>query len=221
VTARRLAAIVGVVLLHLAAYLAVTRLNAGRPPSALWDPHLRLDDRIPYLPWTWIWYWSAYPYLTIVAALVLLRLPADGFGRAIRAYVWLTLLGAGIQLAIPVQAPWPAEPNPMQALMHDAAFTRPFASLPSMHVTYSVFTACLGIAAARSRALKAGHVAIAALITVSTLTLKEHYVLDAATGGALGLGGMLWWLGWLRTWLRTWPRRVRATASLRRGSYRP
>ncbi|MFQ5747674.1 MAG: phosphatase PAP2 family protein [Gemmatimonadota bacterium] len=214
-TARRLVAIVGVILLHLAAYLVVTRVNESRPPPALWDPSLPLDGSIPYLPWTWTWYWAAYPYLTIVAALVLLRLPADGFGRAIVAYVGLTLAGAAIQVLFPVRAPWPTAPGPMQALMHEAAFTRPFASLPSMHVAYSVFTASLGVAAARTRVLKVGHVAVAALITASTLTLKEHYVLDAVTGTALGLGTMLWWSRARIPSPRVRPRRVRVTSAPR------
>ncbi|MFQ5890361.1 MAG: phosphatase PAP2 family protein [Gemmatimonadota bacterium] len=191
--AGRLAAIIGVILLHLTAYYIVTRVNSGRPVDALWDPRLRADDWIPHLPWSWVFYWTAYPYLTLVAATVIWRLPAGSFHRSIQAFVVLTLVGAGIQLALPIEAPWPEAAHPMQRLMHESALTRPYASLPSMHVAYSVLTACLGVAIARRGLLKVLHVVTAMLIILSTLTLKEHFVLDSATGALLGMLAAGWW----------------------------
>ena len=88
----------------------------------------------------------------------------------------------------------------MQTRMHDSAFTRPYACLPSMHVAYSVITGFMGAMIARSAGLRWFHILLAAGIAVSTLTLKEHYVADAVAGIALGLGGGLWW--WLRAAVR-------------------
>lgn len=82
----------------------------------------------------------------------------------------------------------------MQTAMHESAFTRPYACLPSMHVAYSVIVAFMGTTIARSAGLRWFHIFLAAGITLSTLTLKEHYLADAVSGTALGLGGGYWWL---------------------------
>lgn len=191
--ARRAAAIVGVIVLHLAVYYTVTRVNSNRPPEALHDPSIALDDRIPLLGWTWVFYWAAYPYLTIGAGLVVAAMREEDYKRAIKAFIVITLVGGAVQLLYPVAAPWTSEAHAMQTRMHDSAFTRPYACLPSMHVAYSVITGFMGAMIARSAGLRWFHILLAAAIAVSTLTLKEHYVADAVTGIALGLGGGLWW----------------------------
>ena len=81
----------------------------------------------------------------------------------------------------------------MQLRMHESAFTRPYACLPSMHVAYSVITGFMGAMIARSVGLRWFHILLAAGIAVSTLTLKEHYVADAVAGILLGLAGGFWW----------------------------
>jgi hypothetical protein len=191
--ARRFLAIVGVILLHLAVYYTVTRINSNRPPEALNDPSIALDDKIPLLGWTWVFYWAAYPYLTLGAALVVAAMREADWKRAIQAFVVITLIGGAVQLLYPVAAPWTSEAHAMQTRMHESAFTRPYACLPSMHVAYSVITGFMGAMIARSGGLRWFHILLAAGIAVSTLTLKEHYVMDAVAGIALGLGGGLWW----------------------------
>lgn len=62
-----------------------------------------------------------------------------------------------------------------------------------MHVAFSVLTATLAVAVFRSRPVMALYVAGAAGITLSTLTLSEHYALDALGGIALGLAAAAWW----------------------------
>ncbi|MDP2471458.1 MAG: phosphatase PAP2 family protein, partial [Candidatus Palauibacterales bacterium] len=191
--ARRALAIVGVILLHLAVYYTVTRVNSNRPPEALRDPSIGLDDRIPLLGWTWVFYWAAYPYLTLGAGLIVAAMHEPDYKRAIRAFIVITFIGGAIQLLYPVAAPWTSEAHAMQTRMHESAFTRPYACLPSMHVAYSVITGFMGAMIARSAGLRWFHVLLAAGIAVSTLTLKEHYVADAVSGVLLGLGGGIWW----------------------------
>jgi len=191
--ARRVLAIVGVIVLHLAVYYTVTRVNSNRPPAALNDPSIPLDDKIPLLGWTWVFYWAAYPYLTLGAALIVAAMREADYKRAIQAFIVITFVGGGIQLLYPVAAPWTSEAHAMQTRMHESAFTRPYACLPSMHVAYSVITGFMGAMIARSVGLRWFHILLAAGIAVSTLTLKEHYVADAVAGILLGLGGGLWW----------------------------
>ena len=85
----------------------------------------------------------------------------------------------------------------MQTRMHDSAFTRPYACLPSMHVAYSVITGFMGAMIVRSAGLRWFHILLPLAIAASTLTLKEHYAADAVAGILLGLGGGLWW--WWRS----------------------
>ena len=191
--ARRVLAIVGVIVLHLVVYYTVTRVNSNRPPAALNDPSIPLDDKIPLLGWTWVFYWAAYPYLTLGAALIVAAMREVDYKRAIQAFIVITFVGGGIQLLYPVAAPWTSEAHAMQTRMHESAFTRPYACLPSMHVAYSVITGFMGAMIARSVGLRWFHILLAAGIAVSTLTLKEHYVADAVAGILLGLGGGLWW----------------------------
>lgn len=190
---RRALAILGVIILHLAVYYTVTRVNSNRSPEALKDPSIGLDDRIPLLGWTWIFYWAAYPYLTLGAGLVVAAMRRPDYKRAIQAFIVITLVGGAIQLLYPVAAPWTSEAHAMQTRMHESAFTRPYACLPSMHVAYSVITGFMGAMIARSAGLRWFHIFLATAIAVSTLTLKEHYVADAVSGIALGLAGGLWW----------------------------
>jgi len=190
---RRALAIMGVIVLHLAVYYTVTRINSNRPPEALHDPSIGLDDRIPLLGWTWVFYWAAYPYLTLGAGLVIASMRKPDYQRAIQAFIAITLIGGAVQLLYPVAAPWTSAAHAMQTRMHESAFTRPYACLPSMHVAYSVITGFMGARVARSSGLRWFHVLLAGAIAVSTLTLKEHYVADAVSGIALGLAGGLWW----------------------------
>ena len=199
--ARRVLAIVGVIVLHLAVYYTVTRVNSNRPPAALNDPSIPLDDKIPLLGWTWVFYWAAYPYLTLGAALIVAAMREADYKRAIQAFIVITFVGGAIQLLYPVAAPWTSEAHAMQTRMHESAFTRPYACLPSMHVAYSVITGFMGAMIARSVGLRWFHILLAAGIAVSTLTLKEHYVADAVAGILLGLGGGLWW--WRGAVMRT------------------
>src|SRR5262245_6204169 len=191
--AHRLFAVAGVALLHLLAYLAVTRVNAARPAHALWDLSTALDAAIPHLPHTWPLYWLVYPFVPVVGGIALVRMPEAAFRRAVIAYAAMLLAGAAIQLLIPARAPWPAAPAPMQQLYHASGLVLPYANLPSMHVAFATLTALVFASGSRAPIARGAALAAALAITVGTLTLKEHFVLDALTGVLLALGAWGWW----------------------------
>ena len=191
--AYRLVAIAGVALLHLLAYLAVTRVNAARPAHALWNLSTAVDGAIPHLPHTWPLYWLVYPFVPVVGGLALMRMTDAGFRRAVIAYAGMLLAGAAIQLLIPARAPWPAAPAPMQRLYHASGLVLPYANLPSMHVAFATLTALIFSSVSRAPLARAAAGIAAIAITVGTLTLKEHFVLDAATGVLLALAAWGWW----------------------------
>ena len=189
----RFSAIAVVALLHLLAYLAVTRVNAGRPEGAFWNLATGLDSAIPHLPSTWPLYWLVYPFVPIAGAVALLRLSDAGFKRAIVAYSAMLLIGAAIQLLVPARAPWPDVPAPIQHFYHTSGLVLPYANLPSMHVAFATLTAAMLVTVVASRSWRLVTAGAALLITIGTLTLKEHFVLDAICGVLLGLVTWRWW----------------------------
>ncbi|HEY7504230.1 MAG TPA: phosphatase PAP2 family protein [Gemmatimonadales bacterium] len=189
----RVLAVAGVALLHLVAYLVVTRVNAARPEHALWDLATALDGSIPHLPLTWPFYWLVYPFVPAVGMLAMRRMSDPLFRRCVLAFSGMLLLGALVQLLLPARAPWPDSPAPMQHLYHSSGLVLPYANLPSMHVAFAVLAAAMygSVGDSRLGVLAAATGALA--ITVATLTLKEHYVLDAVAGVALALAAWWWW----------------------------
>lgn len=190
---KRLAAITAAGLVHLGVYVLVTRVNAARPAGALVDLASPLDARFPYWGWTWPFFWLAYPYILLGGAAILWRLPWRAFARGVVAFGASAVVGGAIQLALPARSPWPDAPYAVQRMSHAWALNLPYASLPSMHVAFTVLVAYLGVATVRSRWAKAGLTVGAILISLSTVTLKEHFVLDVPTGALLGLAAGWWW----------------------------
>ncbi|HET8622515.1 MAG TPA: phosphatase PAP2 family protein [Gemmatimonadales bacterium] len=182
-----------VALLHLLAYLAVTRVNAGRPEHALWNLSTPMDVAIPHLPFTWPLYWLVYLFVPFAGAVALLRMSEPAFRRAIVAYSGMLLVGAGVQLLIPARAPWPASPAPLQEFYHSSGLVLPYANLPSMHVAFATLTAAMLATVVLSPGWRLAAMSTALLITVGTLTLKEHFVLDALAGVLLAFFTWRWW----------------------------
>ena len=129
----------------------------------------------------------------------------------------MILVGGAVQLLLPVVAPWPDTFVGPQAWMHETFSVDPWACLPSMHMALSVLPAGIALTALRSRPLKVASIVMAGLITVSTLTMKEHYVLDAVTGLLLGLAAFAWW----RAGGTVVPERTAVQTDLQAGSHPP
>jgi membrane-associated phospholipid phosphatase len=185
--------LLGLVALHLALYGTVNAVNAARPAGDFVRFAIPLDDRIPFLPASWVVYYLGDVYIVAFGAWMMLQLVPSAFRRAAAAYAATIVLGAAVQIVLPSRAPWPAELTPVQSWVHGAIALRPFASLPSMHVALSVLPAAIGLSVLRRPTARAGAVLAAALISLSTLTLKEHVVLDVVTGALLALGAWAYW----------------------------
>ncbi len=189
----RLPILAGLAGLHLGCYLLVTRVNAGRDPSAFWTLATPADALIPHLPATWPLYWLTYPFVVLGGGYALWHADTTAWRRGVVAAIGVTLVGAAWQLLMPAVAPWPVEPSPIMRAYHEGGLVLPYANLPSMHVTYGVLAAGFLHGVVRSRIVHHVAAVVAAGIVISTLTLKEHYVLDAVTGLGLALGATWWW----------------------------
>jgi len=190
---RRIPIVAAVVLLHISCYYGATRINAARLATSLYDLAIPLDALIPHLPWTWPLYWIAYPFVVVGGGAALMGLPAIAFRRAIVAFIGMTLAGALIQVLIPARAPWPDVPAAAQRFVHESALVLPYANLPSMHVAYCVLAAAFIATRARSRLVAGGAWLVALLVSLATVTLKEHFFLDAGAGVLLAFAVFAWW----------------------------
>ncbi|HEU5171062.1 MAG TPA: phosphatase PAP2 family protein [Gemmatimonadales bacterium] len=189
----RVPVIAALVLLHGGTYFVVTRATLLRPAGALRDFTTPLDALIPHLPWTWPLYWIAYPFVILGGGATLLRLPDPSFRRAVGALVAMILVGAIVQIAFPARAPWPASPAAAQRRFHESPLVLPYATLPSMHVAFTLFAAGVRALTMATRASYLAGAVVVLLVTVGTLTLKEHVALDALTGLALAAATLAWW----------------------------
>ena len=161
----------------------------------MWHTAIPLDAQIPHLAWTWPFYWIAYPFIVVGGGIALAKCDDEAFRRAIVALAAMTIIGALVQLVIPARAPWPAAPGAMQQHFHDSALVMPFATMPSMHVAYSAVVAGLLSTVYSHRLVRAAGIVLVLLIAISTLTLKEHLIVDAITGIAIALATLRWWRG--------------------------
>jgi membrane-associated phospholipid phosphatase len=189
----RAALVAGVIVLHFGIYRLVNVVNAGRPASAFLDLSTPVDGWLPYLGWTWVVYYATVPYVMVFGSLAVLRLPPRPAVRAVGTYVVMIVAGGALQLLFPARSPWPADVSPVQRFIHESVSYDPFVCLPSMHVALVTLTACLASAGSRTVRRRIGHGAVAVLVALSTLTLKEHYVWDVVAGGLLAAAGFTVW----------------------------
>lgn len=184
-TLKRLSLIVGLAVLHFGSYVLVNQLYLLNETVKFWNFQTTLDSAIPYWPWTWVFYYFGFIYSGPWAALVVWRLPARPFRMAIGAALAMTLAGAAIHLLIPSRAPWPETLGSVQKAFKESLSVKPLACFPSMHVATALFPAFVSLHVFRSRAVRVASVTLAVLIAISTVTAKEHYVLDVLGGAIL------------------------------------
>lgn len=167
-------------------FYVIERINT--PDRGYWVSYLPLDDKIPFLPgFAWI-YCLWYPFLIVPGLLFLKDDPA-----AFRRYLWFFMTGTGLCLLICTIFPNGQNLRPtvfpsdglsvrlMQALYHADTNTN---VLPSMHVVGSI--AVLYGALHSRRLRRPAPLCVIALMTVlislSTVFVKQHSVLDLIAG---------------------------------------
>ncbi len=170
-------------------YLFTNRLNDARGlvPVVVDTP---LDALIPLTPVFVIPYvlWSLY----VAGACVVLFLdPSDRFYR----FVLSVFIGMAIATAVfyffptYMQRPWPTE----KGFLYDVlrwiySIDRPFNSLPSTHVLYSVLVFWnLYRWKPRARAFQAASLVFCLLVCASTVLVKQHNTPDIPAGLVLAL----------------------------------
>lgn len=158
-------------------------------------PLFGIDRVTPFMPWTFLIYVSDYGLILLVVALLRRKDQIQAFARM--AFGVLACCGAFFWLW-PTMYPRPAYPaveNPVIAMLMQFILTTdpPHNCFPSMHV------ALTGVAAWASRYVgRLTHLIFwlwTVSIFVSTLTTKQHYVLDILGGIVvmITIAFLEWW----------------------------
>ncbi|MBI4617077.1 MAG: phosphatase PAP2 family protein [Planctomycetes bacterium] len=169
-------------------YTGTNHWNVGRETARIGLP---LDAAIQYSPWWEIVYSFVYFFVMLPVPLVAER---KFFRRVCGAYVTAMLLSFACFVAFPVSYPRPdivAETFFDWTVLLNYRLDPPNNCLPSLHIAIAYLAAFVSWRLSRPFGWVA--LAVATAIAVSTLFVKQHYVLDIA-GGILvaALAHRLW-----------------------------
>ena len=183
----------GAMAINAVLYLVPNHVQLGTPRLLWWT---RIDQGTPFLPQTvWI-YFSDY---ALVSSAFLVSEGWDEVKRFVRAYFVLLVIGAIIHFTWPTVFPREAFPvlgdGPSdRALVALRGVDAATSCMPSMHVAGS-YLAAFSLWH-RRRSLFLGYVLWATAIALSTLTTKQHYLVDIISGLSVAavLAGVFFWI---------------------------
>jgi membrane-associated phospholipid phosphatase len=197
---RKLAIAATASLVNAVLYLVPNHLELRPAHMLSWTA---VDAAVPFVPATlWI-YFSDY---LLVASAFMLCTDWTEVKRFVRAYFALLVVGSSVHLLWPSVFPRHAFPVSGKGITVTAfhllrQVDLPTSCLPSMHVAGS-FLAAFSLWRHRPW-VQTVWLAWATAVAVSTLTVKQHYVVDVVAG--LGMAGAFWALFfWLPEMLRGW-----------------
>ena len=172
----RILAILLVITLFAGTYLLINEFTVGRDVAVLNTP---LDDIIPFVPFFVYFYLIAYIMNTMGASFVIINEKTKDFRKSIYGYVSIILISSLIYFIFPVKTIRPeiaADTFTMNVVYNLYSTLLPYNLFPSLHVGLSIFTSVLAF-----KFKNVGRYLFAILaffITLSTLLIKEHYIID-------------------------------------------
>jgi membrane-associated phospholipid phosphatase len=158
----------------------------GELRGAAFDPALGVDARIPLVPGAVFVYLLAY---VVVLGLFLVRRSAAFLNRAYLAFITMNLIAFALFALFPSQGPErvidPSGSNAMLAFMYsiDARWN----AFPSLHVANPWLIALLAVRERRLAPVSILLILVAIGISLSTLLIHQHYLLDVLGGFALAV----------------------------------
>jgi len=163
-------------------YIVIAAESRGRPAYA---PEVALDRAVPLQPTWMLVYGSLYMFAFLLPLLVVRQHAL--IRCAMRAYLMVMILAYGAFLVYPTVAPRPdqvfGDGFSAWSLRLAYALDPPYGCFPSLHVAWSVLSALTCYRVHRGVGAVAGF--WAALIGVSTLYTKQHYVVDVIAGALM------------------------------------
>lgn len=176
-------AVAGFYLLFVVTYLPINSFSAGRRSHILYLPG---EEQLPFLPIFEYLYVLAYfmPVLLIFSIRDYSR-----YQRLVRAFLMTLAATYTTYLLYPVKV---ERPNLVVDSLHTWLLSieymdKPYNNLPSLHVALS----WLAVHAVQvSAPVRVGLAVVAIGISVSTIFIKQHYIVDVLSGFAIS------WIAW-------------------------
>ncbi len=157
-----------------------------QPEDVVWWVYCRLDDTIPFLEGFAISYYLWYPLL-IGTGVILLHSDGEGFKK----YILFLIIGFGATLLFDLIVPNGQALRP-ESFPRDNALTAlvglmysmdtPTNVFPSMHVIGSIAAAAAAYKSEKLRSLRPLWTVLAVFISLSTVFIKQHSILDIVGG---------------------------------------
>jgi membrane-associated phospholipid phosphatase len=166
-----------------ALYYTTAWIGAVRGP--VFDPSLPVDAVFPVVPWTFFIYLLAY---VIVLGLFVIRRNAEFLNLAFSSFMLMNLTAFVLFALFPAQGPardFAADGGGIIGLVHlvDSRFN----AFPSLHVANPWLVAFLAVKERKISPLSMLFLAIALSISISTMLVRQHYLLDVLGGFALAV----------------------------------
>ncbi len=158
----------------------------GEVRGEVFSPALPVDARFPFVPQAMYVYLLAY---VVVLGLYAVRRSAAFLNRAYLAFISMNLVAFVLFALFPSQGParsFPgADSDVMLQLMYsvDARWN----AFPSLHVANPWLVSLLALRERRVAPVSVTLLAVALAISVSTLLIRQHYLLDVLGGFALAV----------------------------------
>ena len=191
-------------------YFVIALITRDR---ATYVPEVALDRAVSLQPAWMLVYGSLYVFVVLLPVLVVRR--QELFRRALQAYLMVMIVAYAGFLLYPTAAPRPAEVVgagfAAWSLRFAYSLDPPYNCFPSLHVAYSFVSAltCYRV----HRGVGAAAALWAALIGISTLYTKQHYVADVIVGALSAFVAYV-------MFLRKYPREVVSDDDRRRAPVR-
>jgi len=167
-----------------ALYYATAWIGELRGP--VFDPALALDARFPVLPWTFFVYLLAY---IVVLALFVIRRTAAFLNLAFSSFIVMNLVAFALFALFPTQGPerdfMGSDGSGIIAAVY--AVDSRYNAFPSLHVANPWLIAMLSLRERRWSVLTVALFVVAVAISISTLLVRQHYLLDVFGGIALSV----------------------------------
>lgn len=172
-------------------YFLIAILTRDR---ATYTPELALDRALSLQPAWMLVYGSLYVFVLLLPVLVVRQ--RELFRRALKSYLFVMIVAYVGFVLYPTAAPRPEDVAgtgfAVWALRLAYSLDPPYNCFPSLHVAYAFVSA---LAAYRvHRGVGAIAAVWAALIGVSTLYTKQHYVLDVVAGALAAYAAYVFFL---------------------------
>ncbi len=146
-------------------------------------PFLPGEELIPFLPWTFGIYLSAF----FQGILIIYLIPKKSLGRALRLASLMLLIGLTCFVLFPIEFPRILYPTANDFITYFRAFDSAGNCLPSFHVAMAFFLTSYYSFFETSKTKRVVMWTWSTLIILSVLTTKQHYITDVVGGIILAL----------------------------------